>query len=392
MGSTSIDTVDVPAVLLRGGTSKCWVFTADAVAASQLDRDVLLENALGSGDRRQIDGVGGATSTTSKIAIVSASPDHAADVDYLFGQVGIASRVVEWGSNCGNCATAIGLYAIQEGLVDARDGDTTVRLRNLNTGARLDATVATPRGRTPRGGDALVPGVASGGVAVDLTFHGPFRKADTFPTGRARQEVTAAGATADATVVNAGAPALLIDARSVGMTAVESAHDIARRLGTLTAFRAAGAVLHGIIEAGQPAPDAVPKTGIIGPASDYRTADGTFVRAGDYDVSVRMLSMGAAHPAIGLTSAVAVAVAAAAPGTVPGRYCRLRRSALRIGTISGVVTVNLRTSPDGTVEGVTLHRAARRLADATLHIPGRPAPDADDPGGQATPERILALA
>jgi 2-methylaconitate cis-trans-isomerase PrpF len=367
-------TLDVAAAWVRGGTSKCWIFAAEAVQAAQLELDVLLENALGSGDRRQVDGVGGATSTTSKVAVVSPSSEPGADVDYLFGQVGIEDRVVEWGSNCGNCATAVGLYAVQEGLVAIEGETTTVRLRNVNTGAALQVAVATPGGRAPRAGDALVPGVESGGVPVELTFHGPFDFAGAFPTGHPRQIVSADGLAGEATIVRAGAPAVLLDADSVGMTGTESAQDIAERLPMLRAFRAAGAVLHGLIQPGEPAPNAVPKTGVIGPARDYRASDGTLVRARDYDVAVRMLSMHAAHPAIGLTSAVAVATAAATAGTVVHSYRAGRGNSLRIGTLSGVVQVEWTTSPEGSIEGVSLHRAARRLATAVLHVP-----TADDP-------------
>ncbi|WP_020659981.1 PrpF domain-containing protein [Amycolatopsis benzoatilytica] len=362
-------TVDLAGVWVRGGTSKCWIFAADAVAELPLDLDAVLANALGSGDRRQIDGVGGATSTTSKVAVVARSATPGAEIEYLFGQVGIADRVVEWGSNCGNCATAVGLYAVQEGLV-AVDGDvTTVRLRNVNTGATLHTAVATPGGRVPQSGETLVPGVESGGVPVALTFAGPFDPATSFPTRRARQIVSAGGATAEVSIVNAGAPAILIDANSLGMTATEDADEIAARLPALTAFRAAGAVLHGLVRPGQPAPNAVPKTGVVGPATDYRTSNGTLVLASDYDIAVRMLSMHAAHPAIGLTSAVAVAVAAAARGSVVHSLLGGERPTLRIGTLAGVVEVDWTRSRSGVVDAVSLHRAARRLATAVVHVP-----------------------
>ncbi|WP_370937124.1 PrpF domain-containing protein [Amycolatopsis sp. cg13] len=369
--NTQAGTVDLAGAWMRGGTSKCWLFAADAVAALPFDLDVVLASALGSGDLRQIDGVGGATSTTSKAAVVSRSTAPGADVDYLFGQVGVAERVVEWGSNCGNCATAVGLYAVQEGLVAVEGEVTTVRLRNLNTGAVLQTAVATPGGRAPRIGDTLVPGVESGGVPVELTFRGPFDLDRSFPTGRPIQLVSAGGVTAEASVVNAGAPAILIDARGLAMTATETAEEIAERLPTLTAFRAAGAVLHGLVPPGRPAPNAVPKTGVVGPAADYRTADGELIRARDYDVAVRMLSMHAAHPAIGLTSAVAVAIAAAKRGSVV--HVNDDCQSLRIGTLAGVVEVGW-TRSAGVVETVSLLRAARRLATAVVHIPttGRP--------------------
>jgi hypothetical protein len=354
---------------MRGGTSKCWIFATEELDPSAVALDELLENALGSGDPRQIDGVGGGTSTTSKVAIVSSSQSSESDVDYIFGQVGIADRVVEWGSNCGNCATAIALYAVQEGLIVTNGERTLVRLRNLNTGAVLHATVATPHGRVPRSGGARVAGVASRGVPVELTFCGPFHVATAFPTGRTRDSVTSGEHTADATIVSAGAPAILIDAVSVGMTASESSDEIASKRSMLAGFRVVGAQMHRLILPGQPAPDAVPKTGLVGPAEDYRTSNGVIVRAEEYDVAVRMLSMHDVHPAIGLTSAVAVATAAATPGTVVHCYRKSDSAMLRIGTLSGVIEVEWTTSADGTVQGVTLHRAARRLATALLHVP-----------------------
>lgn len=362
-------TVEVAAAWVRGGTSKCWIFAAEDVDAAPLALETLLENALGSGDARQIDGVGGATSTTSKIAVVARSEHAGADVDYLFGQVGIADRVVEWGSNCGNCATAVGLYAVQEGLVRLGAEQTTVRLRNVNTGAILRTSVPTPGGRAPERGEAHVPGVASGGVPVDLAFEGPYTRDRAFPTGRVLEPVQAGGLTAEATIVSAGAPALLLDAAGLGLTGAEGLEDLAGRVPMLTPFRAEGAMLHGIIARGEPAPNAVPKTGVVGPARDYVAADGTAVAAGEYDVSVRMLSMHAPHPAIGLTSAVAVAVAAATPGTVVSRYLAADSRTVRIGTASGVVEASWTAAADGTVEAVSLHRAARRLATAVLHVP-----------------------
>ena len=379
--------VDLAGVWMRGGTSKCWIFAADAVAALPLDLDVVLASAFGSGDRRQIDGVGGATSTTSKAAVVARSTTPGADVDYLFGQVGIGDRVVEWGSNCGNCATAVGLYAVQEGLVAVEGEVTTVRLRNLNTGATLQTAVATPGGRVPRTGETLVPGVESGGVPVSLTFRGPFGMARSFPTGQAREIVSAGGATAEASIVDAGAPAILVDASGLGMTATESADEIAERLPVLTAFRAAGAVLHGLVPPGGPAPNAVPKTGVVGPPADYRTSSGTLVRAQDYDVAVRMLSMHAAHPAIGLTSAVAVAAAAAVRGSVVHARLRSERPSLRIGTLAGVVEVDWTRSSPGVVGEVSLRRAARRLATAVVHIP-----TASGPHRQAAVRPVRELA
>ena len=363
--------LDLPAVLVRGGTSKCWIFDDLLVESLAIDRDLLLENAFGSGDSRQIDGIGGATSTTSKAALVRPSTEAGIDVDYLFAQVGIADRVVEWGSNCGNCASAVGLYAVQQGLVRITGERTVVRLRNTNTGTIVDTTVATVGGIAGNTGEATVPGVDFPGVSVDLTFLAPFAQggALVFPTGSPLDHVAIdATPAAEVTVIDAGAKALLIDAAALGMTANETLDEFRAAVPLLTRFRARGAVIHGIIAEGEPAPSAVPKTGIIGPPRDYVTADGTFVSANEFDLGARLLSMGAPHPAIGLTSAVALAVAAATPGTIVNRFARPGVHELRVGTLSGIVEVAWFTSADGAVSGVTLHRAARRLATATLHI------------------------
>ena len=159
---------------MRGGTSKCWLFNAvdiDPYIADAGGLDNILTAAFGSGDPRQLDGVGGGSSTTSKAAIVRRSSAPGIDVDYLFAQVAIENRTVEWGSNCGNCATAIGLYAVQTGLVAVDDHVTVVRMRNENTGAILAAEIATPGGRIPAEGDASVPGTTALGVPVGSDLH-----------------------------------------------------------------------------------------------------------------------------------------------------------------------------------------------------------------------------
>ncbi len=152
------------ATWMRGGTSKCWLFHAvdiDPLIDHAGGLDELLTSAFGSGDPRQLDGVGGGSSTTSKAAIVRRSQLPGIDIDYLFAQVAIGDRQVEWGSNCGNCATAIGLYALQTGLVAVDAEVTSVRMRNQNTGAVLTAEIATPAGAIPTDGDAAVPGTSA---------------------------------------------------------------------------------------------------------------------------------------------------------------------------------------------------------------------------------------
>ncbi len=357
---------------IRGGTSKCWLFDADRLAEADLPADTILEAAFGAADPRQIDGVGGASSTTSKAMIVRRSRTPNVDVDYTFAQVGIGQRIVEWGSNCGNCATAVGLYAVQQGLVPPDEDRTVVRMLNTNTGARLDAVVATPGGRVPHTGAQTVPGVVGTGVPVGLRFLAPFSRAGrpTLPTGRPAQLIDAAGRSGTVTIVDAGAICALIDAESIGLRGNESIDEITAELEALITFRRHASVAAGLSRTIEEAADAVPKIGIVAPPTDYRTTTGELVSADDYDLSARMLSMLQPHPAIGLTSAVALTIAADHAGTVANAAARRGdANVLRIGTPSGVVTTEIERDEHGAVVAVVLWRAARRLATAQLEVP-----------------------
>ena len=358
---------------MRGGTSKCWLFNAvdvDPLIAQAGGIDSLLTSAFGSGDPRQLDGVGGGSSTTSKAAIVRRSQEPGVDVDYLFAQVAIGDRRVEWGSNCGNCATAIGLYALQSGLVAVDAAKTMITMRNQNTGAVLTAEIDTPGGMIPTEGNGAVPGTNALGVPVGLSFTG--LGADShklLPTGSAVDHVAAAGRRYAATMVIAGAPAALFDAADLGLTGAEDNHTIADHVPLLVALRQESSLRMGLSKPGDPISHAIPKVGIVGPPRDYRTSAGVAVGGDEYDISVRMLSMLAPHPAIGLTSAVAVAAAATVAGGVVATAMRVTGSnTLRLGTPAGVLHLDLATTSDGALESVTLHRAARRIAAAELFV------------------------
>jgi len=361
------------ATWMRGGTSKCWLFNAvdvDPLVAQAGGIDALLISAFGSGDPRQLDGVGGGSSTTSKAAVVRRSAASGIDVDYLFAQVAIGDRRVEWGSNCGNCATAIGLYALQSGLVAVDDAVTTVRMRNQNTGAVLNAEIATPGGAIPTEGNAPVPGTNALGVPVGLSFTGLSARPRTLlPTGKAIDHVTAAGRSHAGTMVIAGAPAALFDAADLGLTGAEDNSVIAEHLPLLVALRQQSSLRMRLSKPSEPISHAIPKVGIVGAPRDYRTTAGDDVGADEYDVSVRMLSMLAPHPAIGLTSAVAVAAASTIVDGVVARALHGSTPALlRLGTPAGVLHVDLSRAADGTLESATLHRAARRIATAELFV------------------------
>ncbi|WP_461296764.1 PrpF domain-containing protein [Streptomyces harbinensis] len=363
----------LPGTLMRGGTSKCWIFDARDLPPGA-DRpggrlDEVLASAFGARDPRQIDGVGGATSTTSKAAIVHPSTEDGVDVDYLFAQVGIGTPGVEWGSNCGNCATAVGLYALLNGLAVPTGPHSTVVLRNRNTGVRLSATVPTPGGTVPELGTATVPGSLAIGVPVGLGFRNPAGASTgaLLPTGAGTELLGGV----PVTLVDAGAPAVLADAAALGATALESPEEFAAHVPALAALRRAAALRMGLATEADPVSHAVPKAGVVAAPGDYITTLGETVRMADYDVAVRMVSMHAPHPVIGLTSAVAVASAVLTPGTIPAKLAGNRPSAtvVRLGTPAGVVAAEVETDASGTVRLVTLHRAARRIATAHLLVP-----------------------
>jgi 2-methylaconitate cis-trans-isomerase PrpF len=360
------------ATWMRGGTSKCWLFNAVDVdpLLRDSDLDAVLTSAFGAGDPLQLDGVGGGTSTTSKAAVVRRSAIPGVDVDYLFAQVALGQRTVEWGSNCGNCATAIGLYALQTGLVAVDADVTTVRMRNQNTGARLSARIATPGGVIPADGCAAVPGTSALGVPVALTFTdvAPTRRA-MLPTGSATDTFEVGGHRYRGTLVSAGAPAAFFDARDFGLTGTEPNDALAERLPVLIELRHRAALAMGLTRPGEPVQHAVPKVGIVGSAGDYVSSDATVIGAGDYDISVRMVSMMAPHPAIGLTSAVAVAAAATVPDSTVSHHLRRHDGTdLRLGTAAGVVSTSVTVSADGLPRDIALHRAARRIARAELFL------------------------
>lgn len=362
-----------PATLVRGGTSKCWLFSQVHVPTDRSELEKLLVAAYGSTDPVELDGVGGATPTTSKAAVVGASPEPGVDVDYLFAQVGIGTGTVEWTSNCGNCATAIALYAVAKGLVPITGDRTRVVMRNSNTGALLEGVVDTTGGRVHDFGDQTVPGTRAGGVAVGLTFVRPAgaTTGSLLPTGRASDELRLGSAEPlRVSMVDAGAPVVLVDALGAGRTGAEPLDQVRADVPWLRAVRHAAAPLMGLLDPGDEPGDAVPKAGLIGPPVPYTTTLGEPVTADDYDVSVRMLTMNAPHPAIGLTSAVAVAVAALREDSVVSRAVAGPRGEwLRLGTPAGVVAVRCADLHEGVPERVTVQRAARLLADARIYVP-----------------------
>ncbi|MGN7150807.1 PrpF domain-containing protein [Arthrobacter sp. SAFR-179] len=349
---------------MRGGTSKCWVFEAGHLQEGGASLDVLLPRLYGSPDSRQIDGVGGATSTTSKAVILHRPAGDGVDIEFTFAQVGIEEATVDWGSNCGNCSAVVGLYAIEKGWVVPEGDVTRVVTRNTNTGQVIVQRVATPSGELPDVPSAHMPGVPFPGHLVGLGFQDPAGKTTgaLLPTGAATDTITAGGTRWTVSMVDAGAPVVMVLAAELGLdldryetwqTGIE------QQLEVLEQIRRQAAVRMGLTPTIAGAARAIPKLAVVGPPTDRDPAS---------DVNVMMLSMGKPHPALAITGSIALTLAARTPGTVlhaiTGRHLG---AALRLRTPAGVIETWTEDHDGSLLVGVD--RTARTIATTIIHLP-----------------------
>jgi probable AcnD-accessory protein PrpF len=393
---SSVPQTRIAATYIRGGTSKGVFFRLDDLPERARvpgpARDALLMRVIGSPDPygKQIDGMGGATSSTSKTVILSKSTRPGHDVDYLFGQVAIDKRFVDWSGNCGNLSAAVGPFAIANGLVDAErvphDGVASVRIWQANIGKTIVAHVPMTAGAVQETGDFELDGVTFPAAEVQLEFLDPADEGDgegggaMFPTGHVvdRLEVPGVG-TFDATLINAGIPTIFLDAQAIGYTGTELQGAIngdAKALAMFETIRAHGALRMGLIKHVDEAAGRqhTPKVAFVAKAADYVASSGKQVRAGDVDLLVRALSMGKLHHAMMGTAAVAIGTAAAIPGTLVNLAAGGgTRSAVRFGHPSGTLRVGAEaTLVDGTwtVTKAIMSRSARVLMEGWVRIPG----------------------
>lgn len=387
--------IKVPAVYMRGGTSKGVFFRLqDLPEAAQVPgaaRDALLLRVIGSPDPygKQIDGMGGATSSTSKTVIISKStrPDH--DVDYLFGQVSIDQPFIDWTGNCGNLSAAVGPFAIANGLVDAaripRDGLATVRIWQANIGKTIVAHVPMTGGAVQETGEFELDGVTFPAAEVALEFMDPAADEDgaggaMFPTGRLVDDLDVPGiGTLKATMINAGIPTIFVDAEAIGYKGTELQDAINGDDKALTMFetiRAYGALRMGLVKRIEDIAKRqhTPKIAFVAKPADYVASSGKTVRAGDVDLLVRAMSMGKLHHAMMGTAAVAIGTAAAIPGTLVNLAAGGgEREAVRFGHPSGTLRVGAQAAlVDGqwVVKKALMSRSARVLMEGWVRVPG----------------------
>lgn len=382
--------IKIPATYMRGGTSKGVFFNlTDLPESAQVPgtaRDNLLLRVIGSPDPydKQTDGMGGATSSTSKTVILSKSkqPDH--DVDYLFGQVAIDRPFVDWSGNCGNLTAAVGSFAISNGLVDAsnipENGTATVRIWQANIKKTIVARVPITDGEVQETGDFELDGVTFPAAEVRIEFISPVDASEPmFPTGNQVDDLEVPGiGTFKATMINAGIPTIFLNAEDIGYTGTELQEVINSDDQALTKFetiRAYGAVRMGLIDNIEEAVDRqhTPKVAFVAKPADYVSSSGKQIAEADIDLNVRALSMGKLHHAMMGTAAVAIGTAAAIPGTLVNLAAGGGdRQSVRFGHPSGTLKVGAEASQnDGewVVKKVIMSRSARVLMEGWVRIP-----------------------
>ena len=388
--------IRIPATYMRGGTSKGVFFRLqDLPLAAQVPgaaRDALLLRVIGSPDPygKQIDGLGGATSSTSKAVILAKSSRAGHDVDYLFGQVSIDKAFVDWSGNCGNLSAAVGPFAISNGLIDAsrvpRDGVARVRIWQANIGKTIVAHVPVTNGAVQETGDFELDGVTFPAAEVQLEFMDPAAEEEgdgggaMFPTGKLVDDLVVPGVgTLRATMINAGIPTIFVNADAIGYTGAELQDAIngdARALAMFETIRAHGAMRMGLIRSVAEAAQRqhTPKLAFVAKPADYTASSGKRVAAADIDLLVRALSMGKLHHAMMGTAAVAIGTAAAIPGTLVNIAAGGgMRTTVRFGHPSGTLRVGAEaTCTDGewTVTRAIMSRSARVLMEGWVRVPG----------------------
>ncbi|MGY4878334.1 2-methylaconitate cis-trans isomerase PrpF [Vreelandella aquamarina] len=388
---SSVPQIRIPATYMRGGTSKGVFFNlTDLPAAAQVPgkaRDQLLLRVIGSPDpyQKQIDGMGGATSSTSKTVILSKSESADHDVDYLFGQVSIDKPFVDWSGNCGNLSAAVGPFAVSNGLVDSarlpENGVIDVRIWQVNIQKTIVASVTIREGQVQETGDFELDGVTFPAAEVPVAFMDPADgEGAIFPTGNLVDELDVPGVgTLKATMINAGIPTVFVNAEEIGYTGAELQDAINGDSAALEKFetiRAYGALRMGLINELDEAAHRqhTPKVAFVAPPVSYTASSGKQVNADDVDLLVRALSMGKLHHAMMGTAAVAIGAAAAIEGTLVNLAAGGgKRNSVTFGHPSGSLQVGAEASlMDGRwqIDQAVMSRSARVLMEGWVRVPG----------------------
>jgi 2-methylaconitate cis-trans-isomerase PrpF len=375
------------ATIMRGGTSRGVFFLREAVPPPGELRDRAILAAFGSPDPygKQIDGVGGATSVTSKVVLVGASEQPDCDVDYFFGQVDIRRPIVDYTGSCGNLSSAVGPFAIEKGLVEATDPFTTLRIWQVNTQKRIIAHVPTKGGVPEVEGDFVIDGVPFAGARIRMEYLDPGGSCTRgfLPTGQAVDtlEIPELGSIT-VSLVDATNPVVFVRAVDLGLKGTELGDEIDSSpaiLEKIELVRSHGAVLMGLASSAEEATrqrPGTPKVALVSPPADYSSIRGTSVRASEVSLVSRIMSMGKLHRSYAVTGGIATATAALVEGSVVNQVARIEQGRteqqLRIGHPSGILPIEAKVFRDDSgwiCEKATAFRTARMLMDGNVCIP-----------------------
>ncbi len=376
--------IPIPVTIMRGGTSRGIFFLEKDLPAPGPLRDGVLLRVFGSPDPKQIDGLGGATSVTSKAAVIGPPSVAGADVDYTFAQVSITAPLVDCKGNCGNISSAVGPFAIMAGLVRAIDPVTLVRIHNTNTGKIIVAEVPVENGRVVVEGECRIAGVPGSGARILLNFENPGGAVTgkLLPTGVSRETLPTDAGEYTVSIVDAANPTVFVRAQDIGMRGDETPQEIdadEALLGRLEAIRSAACERIGLVahrrDATRLSP-AVPKMTVVAPPMAYQATSGDSVAPEEIDLTARTMSMQKAHRNFAITGAVCTAVAARVPGTIVAEVTKPPApsvTGLRLGHPGGVIALEVDVVAEGgsvTIRRAAVARTARRLMQGLAFIPG----------------------
>lgn len=375
----------IACTIMRGGTSKGVFFKKQDLPTDLAQQDRVILAAFGSPDPygRQINGLGGATSTTSKVAIISPRDGESNTIDYTFGQVSITSALVDRKGNCGNISSAVGPYAIDEGMVEVREPETLVRIFNTNTSKYIIARVPVEQGRAKVEGDYAIAGISGTGARVSLEFHSPGGSVTgkLLPTCRPRDVIDTLFGSIEVSIVDAANPVVFFRAQDLGLKGWELPAVVDANpelLAKIESIRAAAAVKIGLAKDAADATKnspAVPKIAFVSPAVDYAMTSGVKMAASEIDFVARIMSMGKLHSAYAITGAICTAGAARIQGSVVHEMLTSSKgqaSEVRLGHPSGSVAVDVNLRPgkgEPEFECATVYRTARRILDGFVYLP-----------------------
>lgn len=373
----------IPATFIRGGTSKGVFFHKRDLPDDRAQCDRIFLQVLGSPDlyQRQLNGMGGGLSSLSKVAIIEPSSRAEADIEYTFAQVAVEKPIVDYGATCGNLSSAVGPFAVDEGLIKVADGDAVVRVFNTNTRKLYHARFQTQNGETVETGDFEIPGVSGSGARIRLDYLDPggAATASLLPSGNERDKIQVMDlGQIEVSLVDATNAVVFARACDLGCTGTESPDTLDANeelMVRLDAIRRLGGVIMNLAERSEDIGLANPKVAIISSASDFTTLGGETIYANEHDIGIRIVSMAHMHKAVTLTGAMCLAAACKIEGTIANSLVRMRSNSedLRIGTPSGVLPVGADIARTGGNEwyanSVRVYRTQRRLMEGHVLLP-----------------------